>query len=121
MRDLRFKESIQFSPCHSIQPFLLNYCRLDFEKNEDKDENGERILEIKGEREKVLSAEKKIQQLISELPKIVEDEMLIPQRFCGRIIGKGGQTIREIRAVSGIFHLYSRTQNLYHQFESRYK
>lgn len=85
--------------------FIFLFLRLDFEKELDKEErdgNKERILEIKGEREKVLNAEMKIKQLISEIPKVIEDEMLIPEETCGRIIGKGGQNIRELRSITGI-------------------
>ena len=81
------------------------FFRLDFEKEKDgeeKDENKERILEIRGEREKVHGAEMKIRKLIAETPVFVKVEVLVPQEACGRIIGRGGQTIREMSNISGL-------------------
>ena len=87
------------------------FFRLDFEKEKDgeeKDENRQRILEIRGEREKVHSAEMRIRKLIAETPVLIKVEVVVPQAACGRIIGRGGQTIREISSVSGLLRQFSR-------------
>ena len=89
--------------------FLIH--RLDFndretekkEVNGDENEKNERILLIRGEREKVLKAKMKVKQLIEAQPPIVSTEMVVPQLAIGRIIGKGGQTIREMCRSSGNF------------------
>lgn len=70
----------------------------------DEDEEGqssERTLLIQGEREKVKRAEIVIKKVIAEQPVIRTEDVFVPQRACGRIIGKGGQTIRHMSAVSG--------------------
>ena len=72
----------------------------------DEDEEGqssERTLLIQGEREKVKRAEIVIKKVIAEQPVIRTEDVFVPQRACGRIIGKGGQTIRHMSAVSGKF------------------
>lgn len=54
----------------------------------------------------MLAAEIRIKEIIANTPKHVETEMFVPQESCGRIIGKGGQSIRELCSVSGKFYLY---------------
>ncbi|XP_037079117.1 tudor and KH domain-containing protein-like [Pollicipes pollicipes] len=46
-------------------------------------------------------AERLIQRAISEQPNILTITVSVPQRACGRIIGRNGDTIREMCAVSG--------------------
>jgi len=78
--------------------------RIDFErelKDDDNFKKKDRILEIRGEREKVLNAEIKINQLISEVPKVTKSEMFVPDGACGIIIGKKGNNIRELVNASG--------------------
>ena len=70
----------------------------------DEDEGGgneERIVLIQGEREKARRAEILVKKIIAEQPIIRTEEVFVPQRACGRIIGKGGQTIRNMSSVSG--------------------
>ena len=73
-----------------------------------KDENEgsgseERIVLIQGEREKAKRAEILVKKIIAEQPVIRTEDIFVPQRACGRIIGKGGQTIRHMCSVSGRF------------------
>ena len=78
--------------------------RIDFErelKGDDNSKKRDRVLEIRGEREKVLNAEIKINQLISEVPKTITAEMFVPSGACGIIIGRRGDNIREMVNASG--------------------
>ena len=78
--------------------------RLDFEREPEESNQGEkkdRILEIRGEREKVHNAEARIKKIIAETPPIVSEEVSVPQSAVGRIIGRMGQTIRELSRASG--------------------
>lgn len=50
----------------------------------------------------VRDAEQKIHAIIAETPKYVETEVVVPTDTCGRIIGKGGQNIRDMCSASGI-------------------
>lgn len=70
----------------------------------DEDEEGQgkdKTLLIQGEREKVKRAEIVVKKVIAEQPVIRSEEVFVPQHACGRIIGKGGQTIRHMSSVSG--------------------
>ncbi|XP_020900391.1 tudor and KH domain-containing protein isoform X2 [Exaiptasia diaphana] len=60
-----------------------------------------RTVVIKGERENARKAEFLIKKIISEQPKMLTEEYYVPQRSCGRIIGRGGMTIRHLSKVSG--------------------
>ncbi|KAK3697181.1 hypothetical protein QZH41_013552 [Actinostola sp. cb2023] len=72
-----------------------------------------RTIIIKGEREKVRQAEFLIKKIINEQPKVSTEEYYIPQRSCGRIIGRGGMTIRHLSKVSGkVQQLYSARINI---------
>lgn len=91
--------------------------RFDFEKEVNKDDANlpksqqkDRILTISGERDKVYEAEIHVCKMISEQPKFVDESMIIPQESVGRVIGKGGKTIRELQSVSGAKILVDRIQ-----------
>jgi transcription antitermination factor NusA-like protein len=71
----------------------------------------ERVLEIRGQRDKVRLAEYKINAIIAETPKYNEEELFVPGDTCGRIIGKGGQNIREMCAISGAKITLEREEN----------
>lgn len=60
-----------------------------------------RTVLIRGERENARKAEFLIKKIINEQPKIFTEEYYVPQRSCGRIIGRGGMTIRHLSKVSG--------------------
>jgi len=75
--------------------------RINMKDEEEGGENEERIVLIQGEREKAKRAEILVKKIIAEQPVIRTEEVFVPQRACGRIIGKGGQTIRNMSSVSG--------------------
>ena len=75
--------------------------RINMKDEEESSENGERIVLIQGEREKAKRAEILVKKIIAEQPVIRTEEIFIPARACGRIIGKGGQTIRNMSSLSG--------------------
>eukprot|EP00111_Clytia_hemisphaerica_P009297 TCONS_00027297-protein len=80
--------------------------RLNFEKEdelteEEKESKPVRKLTIKGEREKVLECEQKVKKIISDTPEFITAEVFVPQEACGQIIGKSGQSIREMCSISG--------------------
>ncbi|XP_046607196.1 tudor and KH domain-containing protein homolog [Neodiprion virginianus] len=73
--------------------------RINF-SNDDK-ELPDRICKIRGKPESVHLAQIMIENIIANQPVIEVYETYIPQRACGRIIGRGGDTINHIQAVSG--------------------
>lgn len=75
--------------------------RVNLKDENEGSESEERIVLIQGEREKAKRAEILVKKIIAEQPVIRTEEIFIPQRACGRIIGKGGQTIRHMCSVSG--------------------
>ena len=75
--------------------------RVIMKDEEEGNEKGERIVLIQGEREKAKRAEILVKKIIAEQPVLRTEEVFIPQRACGRIIGKGGQTIRNMSSISG--------------------
>jgi len=75
--------------------------RLNLKDENEGSESEERIVLIQGEREKAKRAEILVKKIIAEQPVIRTEEIFIPQRACGRIIGKGGQTIRHLCSISG--------------------
>ena len=79
--------------------------RLNLKDEDDGAENmnEERIVLIQGEREMAKRAEILVKKIIAEQPVIRTEEVYVPQRACGRIIGKGGQTIRHMSHVSGMY------------------
>ena len=76
---------------------------LNFKDDDDDSsrQKSDRIVVIRGGREKAKRAELMVLKVLSELPVIVTEEIFVPQRACGRIIGKGGQNIRDMGRVSG--------------------
>lgn len=75
--------------------------RLNLKDENEGSESEERIVLIQGEREKAKRAEILVKKIIAEQPVIRTEEIFVPQRACGRIIGKGGQTIRHLCSISG--------------------
>ncbi|XP_076239155.1 tudor and KH domain containing protein papi [Calliopsis andreniformis] len=67
---------------------------------EDNVECPERICFIKGTFEAVHLAEEVIKSIIINQPIIETYEMYVPQKACGRIIGKGGESIQQIQTTS---------------------
>ncbi|UYV64749.1 TDRKH [Cordylochernes scorpioides] len=59
------------------------------------DEEGtERVMYIKGSPEAVREAEMMVTMIIRDQPKVVTEEIVVPARACGRIIGRNGDNIR---------------------------
>ncbi|XP_031366312.1 tudor and KH domain-containing protein homolog [Apis dorsata] len=67
---------------------------------EDNIDCPDRICIIKGSYESVHLAEEMIKSIIQNQPIIETYEMYVPQRACGRIIGRGGEVIHQIQATS---------------------
>ena len=78
---------------------------------DDKEESGDeltdeekpqiRTMVIRGSRERIKHAEVLIKNIIDEQPVREKISVEIPQKVIGRIIGKGGKTIRQLCKISG--------------------
>jgi len=77
--------------------------RFNFDRSgeESSAKPAECALEIRGQRDKVQLAEFKINTIIAETKKQNVEDLYVPGDACGRIIGKGGQSIREMCTISG--------------------
>lgn len=70
------------------------------DSNEIISESSERILVIRGSNKNVQNAEFEIKKMILEYPILITKEFFVPQYACGRIIGKGGSSIKEMSRAS---------------------
>ena len=81
-------------------------CRINFkDKNathnkDDGNDMVEKTLLIRGSSANAQKAELEIKRLILDNAMPLTEEYLVPDFACGRIIGKGGQNIREIQVIS---------------------
>jgi predicted RNA-binding protein YlqC (UPF0109 family) len=75
--------------------------RDDFDETPQTETEKTRTVVIKGEREKAKKAEMMIKKVISDQPKVLTVDYFIPQKSCGRVIGRGGSTIKHLSRVSG--------------------
>lgn len=60
----------------------------------------DRVCIIRGKAEFAQEAERLINKTISDRPVVTTITLSVPQQACGRIIGRGGESIRELCAVS---------------------
>jgi transcription antitermination factor NusA-like protein len=58
---------------------------------------------IRGSRERIKHAEVLIKKIIDEQPVLTKVTVEIPRKVIGRIIGKGGKTIRQMCRISGTY------------------
>lgn len=82
---------------YNIVPAISENDKDSIEKNSD---NADRILVIRGSNTNVQNAEFEIKKIILEYPVTITKEFFVPQYACGRIIGKGGSSIKEISRAS---------------------
>ncbi|XP_022238896.1 tudor and KH domain-containing protein-like isoform X2 [Limulus polyphemus] len=61
----------------------------------------EKVAVIRGSPENAQEAENLLYQLINEQPQILTEDVFVPVRVCGRIIGRNGDTIRTMCRISG--------------------
>ncbi|CAK9798286.1 Tudor and KH domain-containing protein homolog [Anthophora plagiata] len=67
---------------------------------EDNIECPDRICTIRGSYAAVHLAEEMIKSIIQNQPIIETYEMYVPQKACGKIIGRGGEIIQQIQTIS---------------------
>ncbi|NWU73346.1 TDRKH protein, partial [Pterocles burchelli] len=67
---------------------------------EEEDEGEETVLVISGSPSQVCQAKAAVHQIVTESTPVSE-ELCVPQRAVGRIIGRGGETVRGICRSSG--------------------
>jgi len=63
-------------------------------------ENGDRVCVIRGLPQDVTLAESMIEKFVMEQPVVSTHTISVPQSCVGRIIGKGGESIRQIQDMS---------------------
>ena len=70
-------------------------------EEEDDEKQRMRTILVRGSRERAKHAEILVRKLIAEQPAVETGTMEIPQMVIGRVIGKGGTTIRQLCRISG--------------------
>eukprot|EP00058_Branchiostoma_floridae_P027349 XP_002612840.1 hypothetical protein BRAFLDRAFT_67212 [Branchiostoma floridae] len=78
----------------------ISGARVNFRDEAGLDENEDRVVIIRGAPEKAQEAERLIHKIIADQPVILTEEIHLPQRALGRIIGKNGDTIRQLCRTS---------------------
>lgn len=86
-----------------------------FDRGENEEvvdgQNSQRALVIFGTAEAAQQAELMIHQVIADIPEVLEEEIEVPAYSIGRLIGKGGKTIREMCLSSGAKMEISKFEN----------
>lgn len=75
-------------------------CRINFKDDHGPAEGPERIAIIRGKPGNAQEAELLIRTMIQNQPVILTEEMFVPQKTLGRIIGKGGVSVKEMQRIS---------------------
>lgn len=86
--------------------------RVNF-RDDNRNSQEERVVVVRGKTEAAQMAENMIRKIITELPVIVTEEMIVPGTCIGRIIGKNGDTIRQISRTSHAKVFVDRTRDDY--------
>ncbi|KAL4233290.1 Far upstream element-binding protein 3 [Mactra antiquata] len=74
--------------------------RMNFKAHDDKEEAENRILQIRGSAKAAQTAECLVREIIAEIPEILQEEIKVPRYCLGRIIGRGGETVRQLSRTS---------------------
>ncbi|XP_063438275.1 tudor and KH domain-containing protein-like isoform X2 [Mytilus trossulus] len=94
----------------------ISGARVNFTDNK-RDSQEERGVVIRGTPEAAQMAENMIRKIIGELPVIVTEEMVVPGKCLGRIIGRNGDTIRQMSRTSKAKVYVDRTCDDYRESE----
>ncbi|KAK7096171.1 tudor and KH domain-containing protein-like isoform X2 [Littorina saxatilis] len=81
------------------------------DRDTNRDSKDDRTVIIRGSTEAAQKAELMIHQIISDMPKIITEEVEVPGYCLGRLIGRGGESIREMSRVSKCKIFIDRTQD----------
>lgn len=74
--------------------------RICFQDDMKREPGQDRVLVIRGTTEKAQQAEIIVLKVISDMPTILTEEMMVPVQSLGRIIGRNGDSIRQISSSS---------------------
>eukprot|EP00494_Astrolonche_serrata_P024629 UN24888 len=88
-----------------VQIQRLSGCNLQVERETDEGDPNRRKLHLNGTEAQLIDARRNIQDVISgyrpEQPGEVTEYEMVPQHMIGRVIGKGGETIRRLEKDHG--------------------
>lgn len=82
-------------------------------KDDTQSDDTDRMLVIRGMPESAQSAECMVRQILANMPVIVQEEMEVPNYALGRIIGRGGESIRQMSRASKTKILIDKTRDSY--------
>ncbi|KAH3753334.1 tudor and KH domain-containing protein-like [Dreissena polymorpha] len=73
--------------------------RMNFKDN-PQGEDADRTLIIRGSAENAQRAECLVREILADVPVLVEEVIMVPQYSLGRLIGKGGEVVRQMQRSS---------------------
>ncbi|XP_048149285.1 LOW QUALITY PROTEIN: tudor and KH domain-containing protein [Corvus hawaiiensis] len=74
--------------------------QIDVEEEEEEEEGGQSLVQISGSPGQVCRAKAAVLRIVADSAPVAE-QLRVPQRAVGRIIGRGGETVRAICRSSG--------------------
>lgn len=87
--------------------------KMNFKDDDSQAADGQRILVIRGSTETAQIAECMVLKYLADLPDTVEEKIFVPVHTLGRIIGKGGETVRQMGRSSNTKIFIDRTREEY--------
>lgn len=82
-------------------------------RDDNRADDSDRTLLIRGTPEAAQSAECLVRKVIADMPVIVQEEITVPSHCLGRIIGRNGETIRQMSRASKTKIYIDRTKDDY--------
>ena len=89
----------------------ISGARVNFKDESSVEKEKDRIVIIRGTSESAQTAELLIRKIVAEQPVIVTKIIYVPQRAVGRIIGRGGDTVRHMSQASKCKISVDRSEN----------
>ncbi|XP_062589324.1 tudor and KH domain-containing protein homolog [Saccostrea cucullata] len=93
--------------------------RINFkdDNNRAKEEDEKRTMVIRGTAESAQKAELIIREFVANMPVVLTEQIFVPSSALGRIIGRGGETIRSISRSANAKVYIDRTKDEYREVD----
>lgn len=85
--------------------------RVNFQDDKTTKQDQDRMVVIRGNTESAQNAELLIRKIIADMPVIITEEIFVPSRALGRIIGRNGESVKHMSRSSKAKIIIERTQD----------
>lgn len=85
--------------------------RVNFQDDKTTNQDQDRMVVIRGNTESAQNAELLIRKIIADMPVIITEEIFVPSRALGRIIGRNGETVKSMSRSSKAKIIIERTRD----------